>query len=377
MNKLRAGFIWLVIVSRVALATPTDSVEGEALLQKLRRGIEENEGKLQNLRVEGGCQRATWNEQAQKWDYSGEESVTAWYLPAATGKVRIDYHEFVAPIENGSEPFVVETFTRAYDGYINQTLFTKRGSPLSQTLSPVGELSAKRFLGFVNNSSTGWGYSIYGAGELLGAATLSVLFTPTARQYGELLATETNFNGASCIKLQWRIEAQSMTWYFDPSRNYALIGGERVKDGLIRENWTTDRLLEPEPGIYYPGAVESFSLYSASGQPKYRCRFEATDVIVNDPNLSNDIFTIRWPKGTLVQDKILGTTYTVGQSAPDVEKAIDAQIKRLKSAIAHPLSPQPKISGGYWIPIKWFAAIIGTIVVLVLGAVFILRRQRK
>jgi hypothetical protein len=372
MKTWRAGFLGLVIVSQVALLTPTNSEDVEALLQKLRRGIEENEGKLQNLRVEGGCQRATWNEQAQKWDYSGEESVTAWYLPAATGKVRIDTHEFVAPLEDGAEPFVVETFTRAYDGYINQTLFTKRGSPLSQVFSPVGELSAKRFLGFVNNPSTGWGYSIYGAGELIGAPTLSILYT----WLGKLLATETNFNGASCIKLQWRIKTQSMTWYFDPSRNYALIGGERVKDGLIRESWTAERLLEPEPGIYYPVAVKSFSLYSASGQPKYRCQFGATDVIVNDPNFSNDIFTIRWPKGTLVRDKILGMTYTVGQSAPDVEKAIDAQVKRLKAAVAHPLSPQPKISGGYWIPIKWFTGIISAAVVLTLAVVFTLKRQR-
>jgi hypothetical protein len=368
-----------VIVLLIWIAScgmPTRAANTEALLQALQNALEQGESKLQNLRLEGTCHSEMWNEQAQKWEYAGEASVTARYLIKPKFEARIDFHERVTRWENGQAPFGVDSYTVSYNGRLDQTLYTKKGSPEKPFLSPRGEIKSERSQSLDSECATGWAYSLWGAAEPTGLREpLSIVFSPSIRQAVQLQAKEATWNATKCIELEYLLRGLRVSWYFDPARDYALVGGERAINGQVIQNWTVHKFLEPEAGLHYPGMVKS-SAWLPNGIAQSRSVYEASAVVVNDPNFRDDIFTIQWPVGTVVHDKISGITFTVGQSASDVDKAIADQVKRLKAAVRHPLTPQVKQSGGYWIPARWLAAIaVAAVAVAWLG--WWARKQRK
>jgi hypothetical protein len=149
----------------------------------------------------------------------------------------------------------------------------------------------------------------------------------------KLRVTESTLNNVRCIQL---VEdgTYATTWYFDPARNYAILGCELSQtNGLVLARWIVDKLLEPVPGVYYPVKVSSYGS-TQTGEPAWRATYEASKVVANDPNFSDDIFTIEWPEGTVVQDKVSGTRFTVGASAAETEKRIRDQVKKVKEAMS-------------------------------------------
>jgi hypothetical protein len=367
-------YIAVLLVLVVSLTAIGD--DNEALLRSLRQAVELNENRLLNLRVDGRCYWEIWDEQAKTWNYGGETTVTAWRLGVQSDKARIDYHQRFLPLEDGPAPYTDESFVVANNGSVNQTLFTKTGVPESPLAHPRGHIDAKREPSLDTECATGWQHSIYGASGLVGGTVrFSTVFAPETRRVVNLRARQTEFNRTACLELKYGIRGFEATCYFDPTRNYAMLGGERSRNGVVIDRWTVEKLLEPDSALYYPAKVITY-VFSPNGQPRSRGTYEASTVVANDPNFRDDIFTIQWPVGTVVHDKISGITFTVGQSASDVDKAIADQVKRLKAAVRHPLTPQVKQSGGYWIPARWLAAIaVAAVAVAWLG--WWARKQRK
>jgi hypothetical protein len=96
--------------------------------------------------------------------------------------------------------------------------------------------------------------------------------------------------------------------YFDPSRGYAILFHEEY--GVLT---TVDELSEPAPGVFYPRKA-TCEVRSNTGAPEHKTLYEASAVVANDPNFSDDIFTINWPISTRVEDRINGSQFTVGQT---------------------------------------------------------------
>jgi len=304
-------------------------------LQILRAGIQENEKKLLNVQVVGRILTEHWNKDAQKWEYSGESSVTAWYVGIPGSKVRIDYSKEVSRWTGGPAPFSEDTYCAAYNGRISQVLFTKVGSPMRPVTALRGEIDGNRARGLDKEFATGWPLSLYGIFENRGQR-VSEMLSKAIQMGSKLRVTESTLNNVRCIQLVEHAGVLTTTWYFDPARNYAILGSELSQtNGLVLARWIVDKLLEPVPGVYYPVKVSSYGS-TQTGEPAWRATYEASSVVANDPNFSDDIFTIKWPEGTVVQDKVSGTTFTVGASASETEKRIRDQVKEVKTALTNP-----------------------------------------
>jgi hypothetical protein len=311
----------LGLIFAVGLLPRVHSQQSDELLQQLLRGIEENEQKIANLRVDGTCVVEKWDPNSHKWNYNGEHVITGWFIGGAGGKARIDYHKEVSRWTDGPAPFSEDSYTVAYNGQDNRTLFTQRGFPPHPTL--LGQLDMERALALRNECATGWEYSLLGFLEYerqSGERPSAVL---ARAKPGLLTARMTIFKGTACIALQVLFQGKPVrSWYFDPARGFSLLGAEDTDmRGRVIQSWSVEKLLEPAAGIFYPGKAEQI-ISNKSGEPMERAAYEATSVVVNDPKFSEDVFTIAWPTGTRVKDNIAHKEFIAGDepAKPEVQK---------------------------------------------------------
>ena len=73
------------------------------------------------------------------------------------------------------------------------------------------------------------------------------------------------------------------------------------------------QLKEVAPGIWWPIKIYTVSSPLENGQPWRRHVYHAFDVVVNDSNFDESIFTIPFPEGYVVDDKVTGRKYKVGE----------------------------------------------------------------
>ncbi len=348
----------------------------------LLNGIKKSEKKLLNLRVDGKCLFLEWAAGKQDWQYNGESDVTAWYIGVPGSKVRVDIHKKIFPWVNGAAGFSQRSGTTAYNGRVGQHLTIEGGPADKQPFKLLeGQITADRPT--VVEFASGWEFSLYGCQDQMKVRMSDYLeksLELVKKQYVvQSSVNPVRFNDTDCIELVVQVTSprggsQKETWCFDPSRGYAILGYAILfnEETTARQQVTVEKLAEPVPGVYYPVKATSLTK-DASGQPKSKTIYETSAVVANDPNFSDDTFTIKWPAGTVVNDKISGTSFTVGGA----EQGIRDQVQRVKAALKHPLSPQPKRAGGYWYPAKWAAAIVVAAGLVTLFLWFTLKRRQK
>lgn len=224
--------------------------------------------------------------------------------------------------------------------------------------------------------ASGWSSSLYGYANRRGKRLSHYLEAAKENAQVQYLISAIRFDNIDSIKLV--VEKKTPggmreTWYFDPSREYAIFFYE---NSTTREQTKVDGLIESAPGVFYPNKA-TCEKKSKTGATESSLLYETSAVVANDSNFNDDIFKIKWPVGTTVTDEISGTTFTVGTDAAGIGQTIGDQVKRVKEAVGHPLSPQPKATGGYWIAAGWLAAIVVTGGIVTLPLWVARRRQRK
>ncbi len=378
--------IFAVLLSALmAMPAGTRAEDAQDLIRTLKKAIMDNESRFVNLHVTGEVYAEEWDKIEQKWTYAGEERATVWYLGVPARKVRFDFDEQVSQWVDGSAPFSLNVFSYACDGRIRQWLTRREGDPhATAPTSPRGEIHTLES-SIIDSlyDVGGWPYSLYG-GLGLNRKPVSAIFTEHPFTALHLEAKRVIFNGLPSIELHASSKRAfcKLTWYFDPAREFALVGAKLTEtNDVINQEWTADELQQVQPGIYYPTKVTSQGVLChdgtrIAGQPCWRRRYKASEVVMNDPNLSDEVFTIKWPVGAVVHDNVAGITFTVGQSPAELDKTIAEQVKRLKAAVRHPLTPQVTRSGGYWIPAWWLAGILVAGGVVVLLSRFTLKRRK-
>jgi hypothetical protein len=353
------------VLSAIALAMATglcrqsQGQESDALLEKLKQGINSTEKKLVNLRVEGVCYAERLNEETRQWELALNDSVTAWYDGQPRGKRRIDHHKTVSPWRNGAAPFLEETFSVAYNGRITQTLWTKSGPPKNPSTLLHGDITKGMDWAFMGEFATGWQYSLYGAFEESG--DLSGVFR---LRKDMLQVREVMFNGVACIKLQVVLTngISVIACYFDPARAYALLGYERGRgDGILVQKRFVESLLEPVPGIYYPSKARTERM-SDDGTLREWEDYQASEVVVNDPNFSDELFTIKWPPKTRVRD-LITTNSSVVSGDEQPERVIN---EKAQEPVRIPIASAPSGKTRIWILVAEIGIVIVVAVALVI-----------
>ena len=385
LNMAFRGAVVTAATLLCCLITLTDAMgQGNRAVSfdDLLNGIKNSEKKLLNLRVEGKCLFLDWDAGKQDWQYGGESHVTAWYTGVPGSKLRFDIHKQIRKWINGPAPFSNSSGTIAYNGRVGQYLLLEEGTPVKPVKTLFGQITAGREDLGIDYEASGWTRSLYGCEEEENKMRFSE-FLEKVQEVGkpqksvQYSVNPVRFSNTDCIELVVQVtppkgNPQKEIWYFDPSRGYAILFHE---DTATSAQETVEKLAEPAPGVFYPVKATRL-IKDTSGQPAYKWVYEASSVVANDPNFSDDIFTIEWPEGTVVEDKISGTTFTVGASASDTEKRIRDQVKEVKKEVANPPGPQTEKTNsrrGYWM----VAAIIVVAGVLTLLLLFVTKGPRK
>jgi hypothetical protein len=376
VTGIQVALLGMAVWFSTTLPIPIYAEDGDALLSTLQQGIQAAERALLNLRVDGTCRVERWNQQQQKWEVTNERSVTAWYDGMPGGKIRIDVHKSRAAWRDGPVPFLEESYGLAWNGHMGQKLVTETGSPDDPVRALSGEITSTLSPALRSECATGWAQSLYGVFEPYGGR-LSVAFVHASRGLVELRTAETTYNRIKCVQLQYFIQRKLVhTWYIDPARNYALVGGQTIAGDGVTFNRTVDALAEPASGVYYPSKAH-LDIRAADGSNYEQSTFEATRIVANDPSFSDDVFTIKWPVGTTVEDKIAKNVFVAGKG--EAKPEVPEQRPQLEPAPAVQ-SAAPTGSGHQRSAdrLRVVAFVIGALAVLALvmiGAVRLSRRK--
>ena len=111
-----------------------------------------------------------------------------------------------------------------------------------------------------------------------------------------------------------------ISYWLDPARGFALLGHDNIsirKDGSeqVSTRIRVTKLKEVTPGMWWPIEATLISSPLKPGDPYSRTVYRASNVVANDPNFDESIFTVPFPDGYLIDDKVSGRKYRVGEKS--------------------------------------------------------------
>ena len=262
-------------------------------------------------------------------------SCTAWFDGKPGGKARVDVHKEVLRWREGAAPYGESSYSVGFDGKHGRVVHYTRGHSGKTFPLKEGELlpdASGRLRNGYLGSCTGARYSFpffFSDEDKNEGRTFSRLFrasiSPAALEAKAFEVALEEFQGVECIKFgsgnqKWG----HITYWLDPARGFALLGHDNIsirEDGSERVSTRirVTKLKEVAEGIWWPMEATSISSPIKTGEPYSRTVYRASNVVANDPNFDESIFTIPFPDGCLIDDQVTGRKYKVGED-PNVPK---------------------------------------------------------
>lgn len=336
---LEAGiFMVLLGLSATIEASGIKSALSVEELKELTPIIEAVEKQSYNLKIES----ETWVETkadpadpCESWQRTPVYvSSTAWieggnpfvgHVSFANTRVRVDVHREVLKWEEGVAPYEESSYTISFDGQYGRILYHASG-PIGDS-SPVrkGELLSKppdelaigwwpRFTGAEFSIS----FFLRGREDTLSNICRSAA-DPSSLVGSFFEFTRETFQGVRCIKITAKgKKASTECWWIDPSRGFALLGHKITglyPDGTERLilSMEVTKLKEVTDGTWWPVQATLISRPLKLGDLYRRTVYRASNVVANDANVAQTIFTVPFPDGYLIDDKVKGVEYRAGE----------------------------------------------------------------
>jgi hypothetical protein len=259
--------------------------------------------------------------------FSGDWSSRKWnarqhsFQRSIKGKARVDVHKEVLEAQESIFPYGESSYCLGFDGQYGRVVYNAIGRPGKTLPKKTGRLipHAPASLGTGPCTAfTGTSFSLqFFEGEIYKFSKMFELASdPNSEAATELKFTRERFEGIDCIKISSKFD--NLMYWLDPSHGFALRGEKSIaifQDDHIElvEFKKVSRLREVLPGIWWPMEASIISRPYAPGKPWRRFVYRASNVVANDPNLDESIFTVPFPDGYLIDDKVRGVKYRVGQ----------------------------------------------------------------
>jgi hypothetical protein len=305
----------------LSAATAVFSQDAVITVEKLIEHLAASETRFQNVRV-----HATWAELKRtppddQWSPYGSGTVTAVFQGGPGGKFRLET-DSLAPWTDGPAPFCQTVAVEAFDGRVKRTLTLKNTVPDARSIAPPQGLVEDKRRMLYGIAGSGWPYSLYGARDARDSAIsspqrLSAYLRRLAAENGvqilfNRLPHDDSFYWQAVIHRNGRnVEG----WSFDPDHGYALRRFEQWSpDGKVHRAFNVDKIKEVAPGVFWP--VEVTGTYPGLTGGEVRTHVQVGTAEANIPDLSDAVFSIAWPVGTIVEDKVAGRTFVVAQQSP-------------------------------------------------------------
>ena len=257
-------------------------------------------------------------------------SCTAWFGGGPQGKARVDVHKEVLRWQGGAAPYGESTYSVGFDGQYGRVVHhtfghsgkihgTKRAKRLTHA---PGQLKDSHLA-----SCTGARFSFqffFSDQDKDEGRTFPRLFraaiSPTALEAKALEVALEEFQGVECIKLGSgeKKGRAHISYWFDPARGFALVGHDNMSIREDGSEWVSARLRVTKlkkvaPGLWWPTEATFISRPIKSGDPYSRTVYRATNVVANDPDFDDSVFTVPFPDGYLVDDQVADRKYRVGE----------------------------------------------------------------
>ncbi len=265
-------------------------------------------------------------------------SCTAWFGGGSEGKGRVDVHKEVLRWRDGAAPYVESSYSVGFDGkhgrvvhytigHSGKTFHIKEGG----LLPDAPEQLMDGYLGSCTGARFSLQFFFSDEDKKIGR-TFSQFFraatSAAALEAKAFEVTHEEFQEVECIKFGSgeKERRPHMNYWFDPARGFALLGYDNIsirEDGSKRiiTSLRVAKLKEVAPNIWWPTQVTSVMTPFEPNEPYQRYVYRASNVVANDPNFDKSIFTVPFPDGYLIDDKVIGKKYRVGE-VPNAPKKL-------------------------------------------------------
>jgi len=270
--------------------------------------IQESERGLDNIQITAKYSSKRWNRSSEKWEDGGDAKFTAWLDGLPKSKMKIDFDRRRTVWTNGAAPFHEDSVVLAYNGRTGQT----------RTSTLRGTVTADRPNMGVARFGSGWSVSLYGAGERKGLRFSEMLRGMIEDANTTVSLAQTSFDGLPVLQVI-AVEGQgtiTYEWNLDPKRNYAVLRCKR-KEGSMCSEIVIEELIQVAPSVYYPTKGIYNMVVCSNGDPVAQNSYQVLEIAANTPDLSDEVFNIQFPAGTVIYDEILGNSYEI---VPDLEE---------------------------------------------------------
>jgi len=337
---------FLFLVSQV-IAKETASELSVEELKTVAQSMRAVEDALLNVRIDSN----SWVEQGHSSSGPWERtpvcfSTTAFFEKISSPRARVDVHKDVARWENGAAPYLEQSYSASFDGvqgrrkeisssYGGKTFDRDRGFILPEApwqltgFGRVTGIDASLFFHYRDMPEPfpkRFSVSFEGAADpnyflsVLAAADPKYLNRKPLKH--KVVIEE--LRGIQCIKAACMGDSFRNEWWFDPGRGFALLrhddlrvdqhGNERIKSSI-----NVTKLEQVAENIWWPMEVYFVRCPRENGKPWKRIVYRASNVVANDPNFDESVFTVPFPNGYLIDDKVAGIKYTIGQENSEVQ----------------------------------------------------------
>jgi len=344
MNK--QSFSFVLITSCLFIFSGTSAEESSFELsaedmKNVAQSIRAVEDALLNIRIDSNC----WVEQGLSpsgpWERTPVQfSTTAFFEKISSSRARIDFHKSVGPWENGAAPYLEESYSVSFDGvqgrrkaisssYSGNTFDIDRGSILPESpleLTGCGRITGIETSLFFYYRNMPAPFPKRFSANFEGAADPNSFLSALAAADPNYLNIKPldhkivveEFRGIQCIKLACAGNSSRDKWWLDPSRGFALLRHDSLQEDQygneqLKSSINVTKLKEVAENIWWPMEAYFVSCPYEIDDPWKRVVYRASNVVANDPNFNESIFTVPFPVGYLIDDQVTGKKYRVGE----------------------------------------------------------------
>ena len=256
-------------------------------------------------------------------------SCTAWFDGYPAGKARVDVHKQVLKWQEGAAPYIEESYSVCFDGQYGRVVRYSTGHSGKTFRMKEGKLLPEApwqlrdgYLGSCTGARYSFKFFFSDEDKEMGRTFSRLFRAATSAAALEAKAFEValeEFQGVGCIKFgSGNKKRVHISYWLDPARGFALLGHDNIsirEDGSKRVSTRlrVTKLKEVTPGLWWPMEAYIISRPYESGKPWQRIVYRASNVVANDPNFDESIFTVAFPDGYLIDDKVAVRKYRVGE----------------------------------------------------------------
>jgi len=351
MNNLKVKVVYVVflafmfLVNKVTAEEIASGLTAEEL-KTVAKSMREVEDALLNVRIDSNCWVEKGPSSSGPWERTPVcLSATAFFGKISSSRARIDVHKAVLPWENGAAPYLEKSYSVSFDGvqgrrreisssYGEKTFDRHSGRilpdvPIQLSSSWYDEMTgvnASLFFHYRNmpepfpkRFSVGFEAAADPNSYLSALAAADPKYLNVKLLKHKIVFEE--LGGIQCIKAVCIRGPLLQQWWFDPNRGFALLkfddlrkdqdGNEQVKSSI-----NVTKLEKVAENIWWPIEAYFVQCPREDGKPWKRIVYRASNVVVNDPNFDESIFTIPFPEGYSLDKSNYKTIYT----GPALEK---------------------------------------------------------